>query len=371
MAGVKLGPVPVCHGTKPSRVFRRSGALQHSTTMPAFSKVFIPTGKVGIAFNGEPPQISRLNVDSPLHAKISPGQVVDQLVIPGVMELRGMTSSELCDALVAYARVEGRFLILQDLNHPSASHAQLAAVCTPQFSQVTDHRMGAGSQNATDDFGSGEASAGRHAIPSLPPIPSPAALPSSSATTTLRKRRNELKTYIEELNKELKVHESHLEDTVERVTTAFQRACSLEIELVQRESAFRTADVKRRIDNAHEELERQKLFVDGDEEKRSKIYGFLDKNDEDDFEDNIPSPLRCPITLSLMTDPVVAADGNCYEKMAFVDWVNKSSRKDAKTVSPLTGAVLEHTFFFPVHSVKTLCQKYAKENPEFGVEIDL
>jgi hypothetical protein len=46
----------------------------------------------------------------------------------------------------------------------------------------------------------------------------------------------------------------------------------------------------------------------------------------------MPEELSCPICLKLMTDPVVAEDGQTYQRQAIEEWINKC----------ITGTVSEH-----------------------------
>lgn len=59
---------------------------------------------------------------------------------------------------------------------------------------------------------------------------------------------------------------------------------------------------------------------------------------------------RCPITLSVMRDPVIAADGHSYEREALEAWL-RSHR-----TSPLTGARLEHMHVTPNHRLRSLIE---------------
>ena len=52
---------------------------------------------------------------------------------------------------------------------------------------------------------------------------------------------------------------------------------------------------------------------------------------------NHPIAFQCPITLELMTDPVVLADGHTYEREAIESWLK------SKRTSPVTGARLSST----------------------------
>ena len=64
----------------------------------------------------------------------------------------------------------------------------------------------------------------------------------------------------------------------------------------------------------------------------------------------------CPILQVVMTDPVLASDGNTYEKIAIEQWFNTqvSSRKK----SPLTNEYLEHNNLTPNITLKKLIDDY-------------
>jgi len=49
----------------------------------------------------------------------------------------------------------------------------------------------------------------------------------------------------------------------------------------------------------------------------------------------IRAEFLCPITYDLLTDPVIAADGNTYERAAIEKWLSKTQ------TSPLNGEALE------------------------------
>ena len=59
----------------------------------------------------------------------------------------------------------------------------------------------------------------------------------------------------------------------------------------------------------------------------------------------VPDELLCPITLSLMSDPVLAMDGHTYERAAIEDWLRRS--RD----SPRTGVALASDLLVPNHPV--------------------
>ena len=58
---------------------------------------------------------------------------------------------------------------------------------------------------------------------------------------------------------------------------------------------------------------------------------------------------RCPLTLELFCDPVTAADGHTYERVAIEEWLATGSR-----TSPSTGQPLQSTALIPQFTVKRL-----------------
>ena len=54
-----------------------------------------------------------------------------------------------------------------------------------------------------------------------------------------------------------------------------------------------------------------------------------DENDKDNF--------MCPLSLEIMTDPVIAEDGFTYEKEHIVNWINRERQPGQQLTSPLTG----------------------------------
>ena len=60
----------------------------------------------------------------------------------------------------------------------------------------------------------------------------------------------------------------------------------------------------------------------------------------------IPDDFICPITLDLMVDPVVAADGHTYDRCAIEEWFVGHS------TSPKTGAELTATELYPNYTVR-------------------
>ncbi|EKX52705.1 hypothetical protein GUITHDRAFT_84671 [Guillardia theta CCMP2712] len=64
--------------------------------------------------------------------------------------------------------------------------------------------------------------------------------------------------------------------------------------------------------------------------------------------DDIPFEYQCPITMDVMTDPVIAMDGHTYERQAIESWL-KNHKKSPKTNLPLPSNML-----IPNHALKSM-----------------
>ena len=60
----------------------------------------------------------------------------------------------------------------------------------------------------------------------------------------------------------------------------------------------------------------------------------------------------CPITTEIMVEPVVAADGQSYERTAIERWLA------TKSTSPLTGGELEHSILIPNHNLRRTIREW-------------
>jgi hypothetical protein len=84
-----------------------------------------------------------------------------------------------------------------------------------------------------------------------------------------------------------------------------------------------------------------------------------DRDDNDIADDDfLPNELRCAITLELMTDPQVAADGNTYEHAAIRTWLERQTRASQPISSPLTGQSMAHSRLVPNLALKRLVREW-------------
>ena len=76
----------------------------------------------------------------------------------------------------------------------------------------------------------------------------------------------------------------------------------------------------------------------------------------------MPTELKCPITIELMMDPVVAADGFAYERSAITRWLL------AKGTSPVTNLQMPSMKLYTSHTLRSLIDSWITKNPRWHVE---
>ncbi|KAJ3288828.1 hypothetical protein HDU79_004508 [Rhizoclosmatium sp. JEL0117] len=74
--------------------------------------------------------------------------------------------------------------------------------------------------------------------------------------------------------------------------------------------------------------------------------------------ENLLRTLRCPISLELFTDPVIAQDGYTYERAAIKSWWARRRRINAEgqIKSPMTGQVLCSATVIPNRQLKAVIE---------------
>ncbi|KAF3438827.1 hypothetical protein FNV43_RR17102 [Rhamnella rubrinervis] len=72
---------------------------------------------------------------------------------------------------------------------------------------------------------------------------------------------------------------------------------------------------------------------------------------------SIPPDFCCPLSLELMTDPVIVASGQTYEKAFIKNWIDLGL-----TVCPKTRQTLAHTNLIPNYTVKALIANWCESN---------
>ncbi|RLM61423.1 U-box domain-containing protein 15-like [Panicum miliaceum] len=71
----------------------------------------------------------------------------------------------------------------------------------------------------------------------------------------------------------------------------------------------------------------------------------------------IPNDFLCPITLEIMTDPVIVASGQTYERRSIQKWLDSGERTCTKTRQPLA-----HLSLAPNYALKNLILQWCEKN---------
>ena len=74
-----------------------------------------------------------------------------------------------------------------------------------------------------------------------------------------------------------------------------------------------------------------------------------------ELDDNAPPEYKCPITLSIMIDPVIMSDGQTYERSAI------EKALEINPVSPCTREPMEIESAIPNYALKNLIEKYVQD----------
>ncbi|KAI7734774.1 hypothetical protein M8C21_010465 [Ambrosia artemisiifolia] len=77
----------------------------------------------------------------------------------------------------------------------------------------------------------------------------------------------------------------------------------------------------------------------------------------------IPYHFRCPVSLELMTDPVIVVTGQTYDRSSIESWIATGNTTCPVTRLPLT----DHTLT-PNHTLRRLIQNWCVANRSYGVE---
>lgn len=78
----------------------------------------------------------------------------------------------------------------------------------------------------------------------------------------------------------------------------------------------------------------------------------------------VPRGFLCPINLTIMKHPVIAADGHSYERLAIEMWLASHN------TSPLTNLPLAHKLIVDNHALKQAIEEYLDGNKRDAVDDD-
>ena len=120
------------------------------------------------------------------------------------------------------------------------------------------------------------------------------------------------------------------------------------------------AEFRQFQDKMREDIERQfeeDTFQDPESEFL-KFKSFMDPSFKNIPE--VPDEFKDPISLEIMTNPVVASDGNTYERDSIERWLRETQK------SPLTGIRLRSLELFPNLYLKKLIEDFKDKYHDFN-----
>ncbi|XP_073007750.1 U-box domain-containing protein 21-like [Typha latifolia] len=78
---------------------------------------------------------------------------------------------------------------------------------------------------------------------------------------------------------------------------------------------------------------------------------------------SVPTHFRCPISLDLMRDPVIASTGITYDRQSIESWLDRGNG-----TCPVTGVPIRNEDLIPNHSLRRMIQEWCVANRALGVE---
>ncbi|CAL4894069.1 unnamed protein product [Urochloa decumbens] len=173
---------------------------------------------------------------------------------------------------------------------------------------------------------------------------------------------------INEVEREIVPERETLEGILEEVGINDPASCSDEIETLEREIGDRVAERWTPAMIALVGLLRYAkcvLFSAATPRHAVGSSKVADLDDGEGAEEEPPSPpldFRCPVSLELMSDPVVASSGQTYDRDSITRWFGSG-----KSTCPKTGQVLTNLELVPNKALKNLIARWCREN---GVAVE-
>ncbi|KAK7390232.1 hypothetical protein VNO78_25531 [Psophocarpus tetragonolobus] len=168
------------------------------------------------------------------------------------------------------------------------------------------------------------------------------------------KLRHDVVTVLDRIKNEIVPEQALLSSIFEKLEIRDSSSCRAEIESLEEE-----------IHNRHEEQSKTDLVALIGLVRFAKCVLFgastpsqrtvtLRRNQSSELA--IPSDYRCPISLELMRDPVVAATGQTYDRVSIKFWMDSGHN-----TCPKTGQTLSHTDLIPNRVLRNMIAAWCRE----------
>ena len=217
-------------------------------------------------------------------------------------------------------------------------------------------------------------------LPTYERLPEPPVRPLVPQCHTVRDRISGLTDWVTKVESLQRDFQDTIDSTMDQITKSYDARRDLEITLVRNKGKSWFEETQRLVDDAHHEINQKTLLLQQQQQQQQKAAASPTTTATDNPAEGstntttttttmgsllllpmttpmtIPVELCCPITLQLMKDPVMAADGNTYERAALERWF--MNQPNDRPLSPLTGSVLSNKSYLPNHAIRSLCQPF-------------
>ncbi|KAK3419554.1 hypothetical protein EUGRSUZ_G00126 [Eucalyptus grandis] len=112
-----------------------------------------------------------------------------------------------------------------------------------------------------------------------------------------------------------------------------------------------------KLNEALDDMPYDELGVSVEVQDQSKIFSVSSRTLEKLPSLSIPHEFLCPITLEIMTDPVIVATGQTYERESIQKWLDSNHR-----TCPKTGQILRHLLMVPNYALRNLILEWCEKN---------
>ncbi|XP_043724810.1 U-box domain-containing protein 16-like [Telopea speciosissima] len=172
--------------------------------------------------------------------------------------------------------------------------------------------------------------------------------------------KQEVLKMLDDLEKAIVPEQSKLENIFEKLGLSDSSSCRDEIECLEDEvQSLDSSDGKSTVQMlALMGLLRYAKCILYGASSPKRITTSPRSNSTNDLSmSSFPSDFLCPISLELMSDPVVVATGQTYDRSSISLWINSG-----RNTCPKTGQILAHMNLIPNHALKNLIVLWCREN---------
>ncbi|XP_042503597.1 U-box domain-containing protein 16-like [Macadamia integrifolia] len=172
--------------------------------------------------------------------------------------------------------------------------------------------------------------------------------------------KQEVLKMLDDIEEAIIPEKSKLENLFERLELRDSSSCRDEIERLEEEvQSLGSTDSKSTVQMLALMglLRYAKCFLYGASSPKRSLSSPRSDGTNSTTEMSFPADFLCPISLELMSDPVIVATGQTYDRSSISLWI-----ESGRNTCPKTGQVLAHTNLIPNRGLKNLILMWCREN---------